>query len=111
MTAMSGSAETSHPQDADSDIVITVLPYQAVDEMIHKVLQASARAEAAAEVAAWREQYGCERWMDIGHHHCVVGSDLMYLHDCPDGMLVPHVRRPDGREEMFTDAAHANALF
>ena len=35
----------------------------------------------------------------------------MYLHDAPDGMLVPHVRHPDGTEEIYTDAAHADAVF
>jgi hypothetical protein len=109
---MSGTAESSRSDEYEGlEIVITVLPFQAVDEMINKVIHAAARAEAATAVAAWRQQHGQERWADIGHHHCVVGRDLMYLHDCPDGTLVPHLRQPDGREELFTDAAHVDALF
>jgi hypothetical protein len=34
----------------------------------------------------------------------------MYLHDAPDGVLVPHARYPDGSEKVYTDAAHADAL-
>ena len=35
----------------------------------------------------------------------------MYLHDAPDGMLVPHARYPDGSEKIYTDALHAESLF
>lgn len=106
---MSDVAENSTPRD--DDVVIRVLPYQALEEMIHKIIQASGREQADDEVDAWREQYGMERYPEIGHHHVIVGRDLMYLHDCPDGFLVPHVRRPDGTEEMYTDDAHVDALF
>lgn len=94
-----------------TDVEITILPVQAIDEMVHKILQAAARPGTAEAVAAWRAEHGQERWADIGHDHAVVGGDLMYLHDAPDGTLVPHLRRPDGSEELFTDAAHADALF
>lgn len=94
-----------------TDVEITILPAQAIDEMVHKILQAAARPGTAETVAAWRAEHGQERWADIGHDHAVVGGDLMYLHDAPDGTLVPHLRRPDGSEELFTDAAHADALF
>jgi hypothetical protein len=94
-----------------NDVDITILPIQAVDEMVHKIQQAAAWPGAADAVAAWRAEHGRERWADIGHDHAVVGGDLMYLHDAPDGTLVPHLRRPDGSEELFTDAAHARAIF
>ena len=35
----------------------------------------------------------------------------MYLHDAPDGMLVPHARYPDGNEKIYTDLAHAESAF
>lgn len=109
---MTGTLEPSQPEEQlITDIKVTVLPLPVVDEMVHKIMKAAAPAEAAAAVAAWRDQHGPERWADIGHHHVVVGSDLMYLHDAPDGTPVPHLRRPDGSEELFTDAAHADALF
>jgi hypothetical protein len=49
--------------------------------------------------------------MDRGHDHAVVGQTLMYLHDAPDGMLVPHARYPDGTEKVYTDALHAETAF
>jgi hypothetical protein len=107
--------ETVEPPKSEEylpgDFTLTVLPFHAVEDMVHKIVQAASSVDAAAAVAAWRNQHGQERWADIGHHHVVVGRDLMYLHDAPDGTLVPHLRRPDGSEELFTDAAHADALF
>ena len=108
-------SDTADPADHDEHLItgveITILPIQAVDEMVHKIQQAAARPGAAEAVDAWRTEHGQERWADIGHDHAVVGTDLMYLHDAPDGTLVPHRRRPDGSEELVTDAAHADALF
>ena len=41
----------------------------------------------------------------------MVGETLMYLHDAPDGMLVPHSRYPDGSEKIYTDLAHAESAY
>ena len=41
----------------------------------------------------------------------MVGQTLMYLHDAPDGMLVPHAAYPDGTEKIYTDHAHAGSAF
>jgi hypothetical protein len=90
---------------------IAILDLRAVDEMVGKIRAAAAVPGAADAVTAWREQHGREAWEDIGHDHAVVGTTLMYLHDAPDGLLVPHVRYPDGTEKIYTDAAHADALF
>lgn len=109
---MTETVEPPKPEDqVTSDVKVTVLPFHAVEEKVHKIQLAAAAPSAPAAVAAWRERHGHERWADIGHHHVVVGRDLMYLHNAPDGTLVPHLRTPDGAEELFTDAAHADALF
>mgnify|MGYP000551062073 CR=1 FL=1 len=108
-------SETAEPSPSSDHLItgveITILPVQAIDEMVHKIQQAAARPGTAEAVDAWRSAHGQERWADIGHDHAVVGGDLMYLHDAPDGTLVPHLRRPDGTEELYTDATHADALF
>jgi hypothetical protein len=35
----------------------------------------------------------------------------MYLHDAPDGVLVPHARYPDGSEKVYTDLEHAESVY
>jgi hypothetical protein len=92
-------------------VEISILEARAVDEMVGKIRAAAAAPGAAHAVEAWRAEHGEERWRAIGHDHAVVGGALMYLHDAPDGMLVPHVLHPDGSEEIYTDAAHADAVF
>ncbi len=72
------------------------------------------RAPHRAPKRPWKRggrRHGDERYRDIGHDHAVVGDTLMYLHDAPDGMLVPHARYPDGTEKIYTDLTHADAVF
>ena len=97
--------------DGDPRFEISLLELRAVDEMVGKIRAAAAAPGAADAVSRWREEHGREHWEDIGHDHAVVGATLMYLHDAPDGMLVPHVRYPDGAEKIYTDAAHVDAVF
>jgi hypothetical protein len=92
-------------------VEIVVLEARAVDEMVGKIRAAAAAPTAAAAVEQWRTAHGDESWRDRGHDHAVVGETLMYLHDAPDGMLVPHARYPDGTEKVYTDPAHAESAF
>ena len=81
------------PGDAAGDgVEIAILEIRAVDEMVGKIKAAAALPGAAEAVEAWRAAHGDEAWRDRGHDHAVVGETLMYLHDAPDGMLVPHAR-------------------
>jgi hypothetical protein len=90
---------------------LEVLDIAVIDEMVGKI-RAAARAPGCADaVAAWRAEHGSELWVNKGHDHCVVGETLMYLHDAPDGMLVPHARYPDGTEKVYTDPAHADLAY
>lgn len=98
------------PQLPDG-VKVTILPTAVIEEMVQKVQHGAAVDGADTAVAAWRDQHGDELWQDIGHDHVVVGQDLMYLHDAPDGSLLPHLRTPAGDEEIFTDDAHAGSLF
>jgi hypothetical protein len=92
-------------------VSIEILDPLVIDEMVGKVRAASAAPGAAGAVDSWRAAHGHERFADIGHDHAVVGETLMYLHDAPDGTLVPHARYPDGSEKIYTDPQHADALF
>jgi hypothetical protein len=92
-------------------IEIVVLEARAVDEMVGKIRAAAAVASAAEVVEAWRAEHGEELCREQGHDHAVVGATLMYLHDAPDGMLVPHAVYPDGSEKVYTDIEHAESAF
>jgi hypothetical protein len=92
-------------------VTIEVYDPLVIDEMVGKIRAASAAPGADDAVDAWRAAHGAERFADIGHDHAVVGETLMYLHDAPDGTLVPHARYPDGTEKIYTDPQHADALF
>jgi hypothetical protein len=98
-------------EDTGTGVEVVVLEARAVDEMVGKIRAAAAAPGAADAVSAWREAHGEELMRDRGHDHAVVSQTLMYLHDAPDGMLVPHARYPDGSEKIYTDAAHADSAY
>ena len=103
--------DTADRADAADRIEIVVLEARAVDEMVGKIREA-AKADGADEaVDAWRAEHGDEAMREKGHDHAVVNHTLMYLHDAPDGMLVPHAMYPDGTEKVYTDAEHAESAF
>lgn len=105
------SSEGTTGQGMPSDVEVRILEARAIDEMIGKIQVAAAMPGAGEAVEQWRNEHGEEHWRDRGHDHAVVGQTLMYLHDAPDGVLVPHARYPDGTEKIYTDADHADSLF
>ncbi len=105
------STEGTSGDGLPADVEVRILELRAVEEMIGKIQAASALPGAADAVQQWRDEHGEEHWRERGHDHAVVGQTLMYLHDAPDGVLVPHARYPDGSEKIYTDAEHADSLF
>jgi hypothetical protein len=41
----------------------------------------------------------------------VVASTLMFLHPCPDGVILPFAAYPDGSVKVYTDPDHAGESF
>jgi hypothetical protein len=103
--------DTADRADAADRIEIVILEARAVDEMVGKIRQAAKAAGADEAVEAWRAEHGDEAMREKGHDHAVVNQTLMYLHDAPDGMLVPHAMYPDGTEKVYTDVEHAESAF
>jgi hypothetical protein len=106
---MTGPEDKARPEL--EGVQIEVYDPLVIDEMVGKIRAATVVPGAAEAVDEWRERHGHERWADIGHDHAVVGETLMYLHDAPDGVLIPHARYPDGTEKIYTDPQHVDALF
>jgi hypothetical protein len=89
---------------------VVILPGGVIEDMVGKIREAASAPGARDVVARWRAAHGKELWHKRGHDFAVVGQTLMYLHDGPDGMLVPHARYPDGTEKVYTDSAHAEEV-
>jgi hypothetical protein len=90
---------------------VEILSPAVIQEMVGKIREASRAAGSHDDVLRWRAAHGSELWHKQGHDFAVVGRTLMYLHDGPDGMLVPHSRYPDGTEKVYTDSAHAGEAY
>jgi hypothetical protein len=91
-------------------VEVNVIERRAVDEMVSKIETMAAMPGVAAAVEAWRQEHDLEP-SPTGFSFTVAGTSLMYLHRAPDGIVIPHVCEPDGRELVYTDATHAADAF
>lgn len=105
---VAGTNNTSDQQRRSFEVEI--LAPGVIEDMVGKIREASRLPGAGEAVARWRAEHGNELWHKQGHDFAVVGQTLMYLHDGPDGMLVPHSRYPDGTEKVYTDSIHAEKV-
>jgi len=99
-------SDESHP-----GVDVQILEARAVDELASKIVVAAAAPGAAEAVQRWLAAHPTELWTPRGHHHVVVGDALMYLHDAPDGTVIPHECPLDGVERVYTDLAHADLAY
>lgn len=90
---------------------IEILDRPVIDDLIGKVHSAAAQAGAADRVARWRAEHGAEHATPPARSFVVVGPTLMFLHPCPDGVILPFAAYPDGTVKVYTDAAHAGESF
>lgn len=90
---------------------IEILDQSAIDELIGKVRNAEAQPGAADRVAQWRGENGPEQATPKARSFVVVGPSLMFLHPCPDGVILPFAAYPDGTMKVYTDAEHAGESF
>jgi hypothetical protein len=105
LAAMTTGAES--PNDLD----VRILEARAVDEMVAKIIAAANAPGAADSVERWLAEHPTDLWTERGHDRAIVGGTLMYLHDAPDGTVIPHECRSDGRERVYTDLAHAEVAY
>jgi hypothetical protein len=93
------------------DLQIEILDRRAIDDLIGKVHSAAAQPGAADRVAQWRAAHGPEHATAKARSFVVVGRTLMFLHPCPDGVVLPFAAYPDGATKVYTDADHAGERF
>jgi hypothetical protein len=93
------------------NLQIEILDRGAIDDLIGKVQSTATRAGAAARVEQWRAEHGTEHATPKAHSFVVVGQTLMFLHPCPDGVILPVAAYPDGTMKVYADADHAGESF
>lgn len=93
-----------HPQ-------IQLLDRIALEELKGKVENVADQPGAADRVREWRAEHGREHATPAARSFVVVGETLMFLHPCPDGVVLPFAAYPDGTVKVYTDVAHAAENF
>jgi hypothetical protein len=94
-----------------SNLQIEILDRGAIDDLIGKVNSAAIQPHAADRVKKWRAEHGTEQATPKARSFVVVGPTLMFLHPCPDGVVLPFAAYPDGTTKVYTDAEHAGESF
>ncbi|MEV0589296.1 hypothetical protein [Nonomuraea sp. NPDC050310] len=94
-----------------SYLSIEILDRPAVEDLIGKVGDVAGRPGAAERVEEWRAAHGAEHATPQASSFVVVGETLMFLHPCPDGVVLPFAAYPDGTVKVYTDPEHAGLSF
>lgn len=93
------------------NLEIEILDRVAIDDLIGKVEHVATQPDAAGRVRHWRAAHGREHATPKARSFVVVGPTLMFLHPCPDGVILPFAAYPDGTVKVYTDAEHAGESF
>jgi hypothetical protein len=93
------------------NLQIEILDRVAIEELIGKVENVAAQPGMADRISRWRAEHGPERATPLARSFVVVGSTLMFLHPCPDGVVLPFAAYPDGSVKVYTDPEHAGLSF
>jgi hypothetical protein len=94
-----------------ANLQIEILDRGAIDDLIGKVGSVATEPGAADRVAAWRAEHGTEHHTPRARSFVVVGPTLMFLHPCPDGVILPFAAYPDGTVKVYADPDHAGESF
>lgn len=97
--------------DEPQNLQIEILDRVAIDDLIGKVENAAAQPRAPERVSQWRQQRGTEHATPRARSFAVVGPTLMFLHPCPDGVILPFAAYADGTVKVYTDPEHAGESF
>lgn len=97
--------------DDQDELQIEILDRVAIDDMVGKVAGAASLPGAAGEVERWRAEHGNAHHPPRARSFAVVGRTLMFLHPCPDGVVLPFAVYPDGTCKVYADPEHAGESF
>ncbi|MET8987396.1 hypothetical protein ACFYUK_25090 [Nonomuraea wenchangensis] len=93
------------------NLQIEILDRPAVEDLIGKMRNVADQPGAADRVSQWRAEHGTEHATPMARSFVVVGPTLMFLHPCPDGVVLPFAAYPDGTVKVYTDPEHAGLSF
>lgn len=93
------------------NLQIEILDRTAIDDLIGKVGHVADAPGTDDRVRQWRAEHGNEHHTPQARSFVVVGPTLMFLHPCPDGVVLPFAAYPDGTVKVYTDPDHAGESF
>ncbi|GGT33784.1 hypothetical protein GCM10010176_092950 [Nonomuraea spiralis] len=111
LTVISVERAKEHRVGEQPYLQIEILDPPAIEDLIGKVENVAAQPGAADRVREWRAEHGTERATPLARSFVVVGPTLMFLHPCPDGVVLPFAAYPDGTVKVYTDPEHAGLSF
>jgi hypothetical protein len=94
----------------DRPVEVEIVTQPVINELLDKIEHQSALAGMDRHVRTWFETNG-EIHTKAARTYAVVGRNLMFVHPCPDGVLLPFEVYPSGRVKAYCDAAHAGESF
>lgn len=93
-------------------VEIELVTFDVLDVLTAKIQHAAADPAMQALVQQWLDEHDFGSYETDGHSFCVVGTELMFLHPCPDGVLLPFAVDPaDGHIRAYVDPDHNGESF
>jgi hypothetical protein len=106
-----GASRREYEVKEPPTLQIVILDRVAIDDLIGKVEETATQPGAADRVNRWRVAHGPEYATPNARSFVVVASTLMFLHPCPDGVILPFAAYPDGTVKVYSDPDHAGESF
>ena len=94
----------------DRPVEVEIVTEPVINELLAKIEHQATLAGMDGHVRAWFEANG-EIHTKAARSYAVVGRNLMFVHPCPDGILLPFEVYPTGRVKAYADAEHAGESF
>lgn len=89
---------------------VEIVTFNVIDELLAKIEHAATHPNMAAAVQQWFADHG-EIHTKAARSYAVVGDHLMFVHPCPDGVLLPFDVSPEGEVTAWVDPEHAGESF
>lgn len=94
----------------DRPVEVEIVTQPVINELLDKIEHAALFPGMDGHVKTWFETNG-EIHTQLARSYAVVGRNLMFVHPCPDGVLLPFEVYPNGHVKAYADAEHAGESF
>ena len=94
----------------DRPVEVEIVTAPVINELLDKIEHSATYPGMDEHVRQWFETNG-EIHTKAARSYAVVGRNLMFVHPCPDGVLLPFEVYPSGHVKAYADAEHAGESF